>query len=147
MFIVKNAFVTCYSSHPTLNAFWLILYSGSMLEAWTGYIAMELELGHINEARSIYKRCYSKRFFGTGSEVHWASLISINIGTLFYNFKCKAIAFIHKFELRPGALLQHNSLVCCIFVGELSRPQIALNATCRGRYKGFGANIEPESIQ
>ncbi|XP_050882996.1 uncharacterized protein LOC127086291 isoform X2 [Lathyrus oleraceus] len=41
---------------------------GSMLEAWTGYIAMELELGHINEARSIYKRCYSKRFFGTGSE-------------------------------------------------------------------------------
>ncbi|KAI5448727.1 hypothetical protein KIW84_015931 [Lathyrus oleraceus] len=43
---------------------------GSMLEAWTGYIAMELELGHINEARSIYKRCYSKRFFGTGSENH-----------------------------------------------------------------------------
>ncbi|CAK8530107.1 unnamed protein product [Lathyrus sativus] len=41
---------------------------GSMLEAWTGYIAMELELGHINEARSIYKRCYSKRFSGTGSE-------------------------------------------------------------------------------
>ncbi|XP_058767200.1 uncharacterized protein LOC131640841 [Vicia villosa] len=41
---------------------------GSMWEAWTGYIAMELELGHINEARSIYKRCYSKRFSGTGSE-------------------------------------------------------------------------------
>ncbi|WJX21824.1 hypothetical protein P8452_11204 [Trifolium repens] len=41
---------------------------GSMLEAWTGYIAMEVELGHINEARSIYKRCYSKRFSGTGSE-------------------------------------------------------------------------------
>jgi hypothetical protein len=43
---------------------------GSMLEAWTGYIAMEVELGHINEARSIYKRCYSKRFSGTGSENH-----------------------------------------------------------------------------
>lgn len=41
---------------------------GSMLAAWTGYIAMEVELGHINEARSIYKRCYSKRFYGTGSE-------------------------------------------------------------------------------
>ncbi|XP_004485413.1 uncharacterized protein [Cicer arietinum] len=41
---------------------------GSMLEAWTGYIAMEVESGHINEARSIYKRCYSKKFSGTGSE-------------------------------------------------------------------------------
>ncbi|XVF23161.1 hypothetical protein REPUB_Repub13aG0013400 [Reevesia pubescens] len=41
---------------------------GSMLEAWQGYIAMEIELGHINEARAIYKRCYSKRFSGTGSE-------------------------------------------------------------------------------
>ncbi|KAK9286933.1 hypothetical protein L1049_015341 [Liquidambar formosana] len=39
-----------------------------MLEAWQGYITMEIEMGHINEARSIYKRCYSKRFFGTGSE-------------------------------------------------------------------------------
>ncbi|KAE9595134.1 putative RNA recognition motif domain, LSM-interacting domain, tetratricopeptide-like helical [Lupinus albus] len=41
---------------------------GSMLEAWKGYITMEVELGHINETRSIYKRCYSKRFSGTGSE-------------------------------------------------------------------------------
>ncbi|XP_057427546.1 uncharacterized protein LOC130720866 [Lotus japonicus] len=41
---------------------------GSMLEAWNGYISMEVKLGHINEARSIYKRCYSKRFSGTGSE-------------------------------------------------------------------------------
>ncbi|MED6158347.1 hypothetical protein PIB30_031977 [Stylosanthes scabra] len=41
---------------------------GSMLEAWNDYIAMEVELGHINEARSIYRRCYSKRFSGTGSE-------------------------------------------------------------------------------
>ncbi|KAF7842834.1 squamous cell carcinoma antigen recognized by T-cells 3 [Senna tora] len=41
---------------------------GSMLEAWRGYIAMEIEHGRINEARSIYKRCYSKRFPGTGSE-------------------------------------------------------------------------------
>ncbi|XP_057742435.1 uncharacterized protein LOC130960918 [Arachis stenosperma] len=41
---------------------------GSMLEAWKSYIAMEVELGHINEARSIYRRCYSKRFSGTGSE-------------------------------------------------------------------------------
>ncbi|KAI6701774.1 hypothetical protein NL676_016098 [Syzygium grande] len=42
--------------------------SGSMLEAWQSYIAMEIELGHMREARSIYKRCYSKRFPGSGSE-------------------------------------------------------------------------------
>uniref|UniRef100_A0A6N2KJS8 LSM-interacting domain-containing protein n=1 Tax=Salix viminalis TaxID=40686 RepID=A0A6N2KJS8_SALVM len=42
--------------------------SGSTLEAWQGFIAMETESGHIREARSIYKRCYSKRFAGTGSE-------------------------------------------------------------------------------
>ncbi|KAG8481746.1 hypothetical protein CXB51_027220 [Gossypium anomalum] len=46
----------------------ICLCSGSMLEAWQGYIAMEIALGHINEARAIYKRCYSKRFSGTGSE-------------------------------------------------------------------------------
>ncbi|XP_035540800.1 squamous cell carcinoma antigen recognized by T-cells 3-like isoform X1 [Juglans regia] len=46
----------------------LLRICGSMLEAWQGYIAMEIELGHINEARSLYKRCYSKRFPGTGSE-------------------------------------------------------------------------------
>ncbi|KAJ9687748.1 hypothetical protein PVL29_016282 [Vitis rotundifolia] len=46
----------------------LLKNSGSMFGAWQGYIAMELEAGHINEARSIYKRCYSKRFAGTGSE-------------------------------------------------------------------------------
>ncbi|XVF26386.1 hypothetical protein REPUB_Repub14bG0011500 [Reevesia pubescens] len=46
----------------------LLKTCGSMLEAWQGYIAMEIELGHINEARAIYKRCYSKRFSGTGSE-------------------------------------------------------------------------------
>ncbi|KAJ0972197.1 hypothetical protein J5N97_020156 [Dioscorea zingiberensis] len=46
----------------------LIKKSGTMLEVWQSYIAMEIEMGHINEARSIYKRCYSKRFPGTGSE-------------------------------------------------------------------------------
>lgn len=46
------------------------LYSGSMLEAWQSYISMETEMGHINEARSLYKRCYTKRFSGTGSEVN-----------------------------------------------------------------------------
>lgn len=46
----------------------LLKNSGSMLEAWLGYISMETEMGHINEARSLYKRCYSKRFSGTGSE-------------------------------------------------------------------------------
>ncbi|XP_019052707.1 PREDICTED: squamous cell carcinoma antigen recognized by T-cells 3-like isoform X2 [Nelumbo nucifera] len=42
--------------------------SGSMLEAWQSYIRMEIEAGHIKDARSLYKRCYSKRFSGTGSE-------------------------------------------------------------------------------
>ncbi|KAI4375822.1 hypothetical protein MLD38_013646 [Melastoma candidum] len=42
--------------------------SGSMLEAWRGYITMEIELGNIGNARSIFKRCYSKRFPGVGSE-------------------------------------------------------------------------------
>ncbi|KAK4438417.1 Squamous cell carcinoma antigen recognized by T-cells 3 [Sesamum alatum] len=46
----------------------LLKLSGSMLESWQGYIAWEIEMGHINEARSLYKRCYSKRFPGTGSE-------------------------------------------------------------------------------
>lgn len=46
----------------------LIKTSGSMVEVWQSYIGMELELGHINEARSIFKRCYCKRFLGTGSE-------------------------------------------------------------------------------
>ncbi|KAJ6937885.1 hypothetical protein NC652_012239 [Populus alba x Populus x berolinensis] len=52
---------TIYSIH-------LVLPNGSTLEAWQGFIAMETESGHISEARSIYKRCYSKRFPGTGSE-------------------------------------------------------------------------------
>ncbi|KAK6159692.1 hypothetical protein DH2020_003073 [Rehmannia glutinosa] len=47
----------------------LLKLSGSMLEAWQGYIAWEIEMGQINEARSLYKRCYSKRFPGTGSEM------------------------------------------------------------------------------
>ncbi|KAL3515786.1 hypothetical protein ACH5RR_022688 [Cinchona calisaya] len=46
----------------------LLKISGSMLGAWEGYIAMEVAHGHINEARSLYKRCYTKRFSGTGSE-------------------------------------------------------------------------------
>ncbi|XP_073155276.1 uncharacterized protein [Henckelia pumila] len=46
----------------------LLKISGSMLEAWRGYVAMEIEMGQINEARSLYKKCYSKRFPGTGSE-------------------------------------------------------------------------------
>nr|GEX20093.1 squamous cell carcinoma antigen recognized by T-cells 3 [Tanacetum cinerariifolium] len=40
----------------------------SMLEAWQAYISMETEMGNIKEARSLYKRCYTRRFSGTGSE-------------------------------------------------------------------------------
>lgn len=46
----------------------LLKSSVSMIEAWQGYIAMEIELGNVNEARSVYRRCYSKRFYETGSE-------------------------------------------------------------------------------
>ncbi|XP_011655427.1 squamous cell carcinoma antigen recognized by T-cells 3 isoform X2 [Cucumis sativus] len=46
----------------------LLKICGSLSAAWEGYIAMEVELNHINNARSIYKRCYSKRFPGSGSE-------------------------------------------------------------------------------
>ncbi|KAI3977266.1 hypothetical protein MKX01_009235 [Papaver californicum] len=46
----------------------LLKISGSMLEAWEGYVKMEIETGHVDAARSVYKRCYSKRFTGTGSE-------------------------------------------------------------------------------
>ncbi|KAF3340792.1 squamous cell carcinoma antigen recognized by T-cells 3 [Carex littledalei] len=46
----------------------LIKKSGSTLESYEGYIAMEVAMGNLNEARAIYKRCYAKRFAGTGSE-------------------------------------------------------------------------------
>ncbi|XVF75100.1 hypothetical protein PTKIN_Ptkin13bG0160900 [Pterospermum kingtungense] len=46
----------------------LLKTCGSVLEAWQAYMAMEVEIGNINEARAIYKRCYSKKFNGTGSE-------------------------------------------------------------------------------
>ncbi|KAH9684419.1 EMBRYO DEFECTIVE 140 [Citrus sinensis] len=53
----------------------LLKISGTMLEAWQSYISVEIELGHINEARSIDKRCYSKRFTRTGSEIS----VSVNV--------------------------------------------------------------------
>lgn len=46
----------------------LLKFCGSMLEAWHGYISMEIEVGDLSKARSLYKRCYSKKFPGTGSE-------------------------------------------------------------------------------
>lgn len=66
MFIVINRVIKLYFSL-------LLFSSGSMIEAWQAYIAWEVETGNINEGRSLYKRCYSKRFPGTGSEVRlWA---------------------------------------------------------------------------
>uniref|UniRef100_A0A7N0TX69 RRM domain-containing protein n=1 Tax=Kalanchoe fedtschenkoi TaxID=63787 RepID=A0A7N0TX69_KALFE len=46
----------------------LIKTSGSMLAVWKGYIAMEVGQGNIYQARSLYKRCYSRKFGETGSE-------------------------------------------------------------------------------
>ncbi|ESQ54904.1 hypothetical protein EUTSA_v10024416mg [Eutrema salsugineum] len=42
--------------------------SGGMLAAWHAYIDMEVRLGHVKEARSIYRRCYTRKFDGNGSE-------------------------------------------------------------------------------
>lgn len=58
-----------------------------MLEAWQGYITMEIETGHTSEARSIYKRCYSKRFPGTGSEVNTFWLF-LPYNNLLHHFSC-----------------------------------------------------------
>ncbi|KAL9246096.1 hypothetical protein vseg_019674 [Gypsophila vaccaria] len=46
----------------------LLKISATMLEAWQGYINMEIEKGNLHEARSIYRRCYGKKFPGSGSE-------------------------------------------------------------------------------
>ncbi|KAK9161931.1 hypothetical protein Syun_002833 [Stephania yunnanensis] len=46
----------------------LLKTSGTMIEVWQHYINMEIEMGHLDEARAIYRRCYSRRFAGTGSE-------------------------------------------------------------------------------
>lgn len=46
----------------------LIKTSGGMLEVWQGYINMEVSAGNINEARALYKKCYSRRFKDSGSE-------------------------------------------------------------------------------
>lgn len=40
-----------------------------MTEAWQGYIAMELALKNIKEARAIYRNCYSRRLESNGTEV------------------------------------------------------------------------------
>lgn len=65
-----------------VSTLFLYFYSGSMLEAWQSYISMETETGHINEARSLYKRCYTKRFSGTGSEVYFL-LLNFEVLALF----------------------------------------------------------------
>ncbi|CAO2829854.1 unnamed protein product [Amaranthus hypochondriacus] len=46
----------------------LLKISGSNIEAWQGYIKMEIDKGTLNDARAIFRRCYTKRFPGTGSE-------------------------------------------------------------------------------
>eukprot|EP00252_Welwitschia_mirabilis_P019730 TRINITY_DN4649_c0_g1_i2.p1 TRINITY_DN4649_c0_g1~~TRINITY_DN4649_c0_g1_i2.p1 ORF type:complete len:822 (+),score=189.82 TRINITY_DN4649_c0_g1_i2:143-2608(+) len=41
---------------------------GMHIEVWKGYIDMEVSLGNISEARAVYKRCYSKKLYGNGSQ-------------------------------------------------------------------------------
>lgn len=51
----------------------LIKTHGWMLEVWQNYISTELLLGNVKEARSLYKRCYSRRLEGMGTEVMCAA--------------------------------------------------------------------------
>lgn len=51
----------------------LIKTHGWMLEVWQNYISMELLLGNVKEARTLYKRCYSRRLEGMGTEVMCAA--------------------------------------------------------------------------
>lgn len=67
----KLLFLCAFFTIIHLN--WLFV-SGSTLESYEGYIAMEVAMGNLNEARAIYKRCYAKRFAGTGSEVNSCSI-------------------------------------------------------------------------
>lgn len=46
-----------------------VVCSGWMLEVWQNYISMEVLLGNVKEARTLYKRCYSRRLEGMGTEV------------------------------------------------------------------------------
>ncbi|CAO2148879.1 unnamed protein product [Urochloa humidicola] len=39
----------------------IINRSGTVLGVWQQYISMEIEMGHIHEARLLYKCCYSKK--------------------------------------------------------------------------------------
>ncbi|KAJ7294310.1 hypothetical protein O6H91_Y267000 [Diphasiastrum complanatum] len=48
---------------------WILSAHGWMTEVWKGYISMELELRNIKEARSIYRRCYSRKFEANGAEL------------------------------------------------------------------------------
>lgn len=43
--------------------------SGRMLEVWQNYIAMEILLGNVKEARALYKRCFNRKLDGMGTEV------------------------------------------------------------------------------
>lgn len=74
-FLHLHAYWACLEYHlgkdlAAARGVWesLIKTSGGMLEVWQGYINMEVSAGNINDARAIYKRCYSKRFKGIGSK-------------------------------------------------------------------------------
>eukprot|EP00249_Psilotum_nudum_P016992 c26096_g1_i2 orf=158-2560(+) len=47
----------------------LIKASGWMIEVWQGYISMEISLDNIKEARTLYKRGYSRRLERNGTEM------------------------------------------------------------------------------
>lgn len=98
-----------------------------MLEAWQGYIAMEIELGHINEARSIYRRCYSKRFPGTGSEVY-AFTHTSDLSFFFFKLKKGSSTwfFASLFNLQVS-LIANETKVISFGVGDSGIEQRSVN--------------------
>ncbi|KAK3007834.1 hypothetical protein RJ639_014336 [Escallonia herrerae] len=122
---------------------YLIFCSGSMLKAWQGYIAMEIEKGHINEARSLYRRCYSKRFPEMGSEDICHSWIRFEreFGTLedFDHAVQKVTPRLE--ELRLFRLHQESTTVATF----ADQKENALNKNAREKRKAVSEVIDEQS--
>ncbi|CAN0913328.1 Squamous cell carcinoma antigen recognized by T-cells 3 [Linum grandiflorum] len=117
------------------------LSSGLMLEAWKGYITWEMESGNIVEARSIYKRCYSKRFAGTGSEDICYSWLRFEreFGTL-EDFDLAVLKVTPRLEELQLYKIQQELKPSAITTGQKEYP-VAKNA--REKRKG-GSNISDQ---
>ncbi|KAK8584620.1 hypothetical protein V6N13_138577 [Hibiscus sabdariffa] len=121
----------------------LLKSCGSMLEAWQSYIAMEIELDHINEARAIYKRCYSKKFSGTGSEdiCHSWLRFEREFGTLEDLSHAEQKVTPRLEELQLFRLLQESKC----FTGATDQRVQTLKNTAREKRKSSSSAIDDQS--